>query len=99
MSRVYYCLALPALEKTLIARQIGKNVECNGKPKVHQWSGGAQQIRRSIRRKTYEKLFADAEKEYKEKGGRVGDYILSFFDETGTQFASREVAEQEVAQV
>ena len=76
MSKAFYFLALLEPEKTLIARQIGKMLNArepkviNGPEVLNKFVGQSEE---NIR-----KLFADAEKEYKQKGDESGLHIIIF---------------------
>lgn len=76
----------PGTGKTLIARQIGKMLNArepkvvNGPEVLSKYVGASEE---NIR-----KLFADAEKEYKEKGDESGLHII-IFDELDAIFKQR----------
>jgi vesicle-fusing ATPase len=88
---ISFCIGIilhgpPGTGKTLIARQIGKMLNArepkvvNGPEVLSKYVGASEE---NIR-----KLFADAEKEYKEKGDESGLHII-IFDELDAIFKHR----------
>ncbi|KAI6152389.1 P-loop containing nucleoside triphosphate hydrolase protein [Pisolithus tinctorius] len=76
IQHAFYCMGPPGTGKTLIARQIGKMLNAR-EPKV---VNGPEILNKY--------LFADAEKEYKEKGDESGLHII-IFDELDAVFKQR----------